>query len=128
MSDSAFIDKLKGRSSGVPPTVPGTDFIPSSGKTKKTASAKKPRKTPQQKIAELEAKQAQLAARIKNENAKLRKQTRREDTRRKIIAGALALEHMEQGNDVLFSETMEKLIRNHVKDSDKYLFEDILAQ
>ena len=82
---------------------------------------KKARKTPQDKIAELQKKQSQLQAKIKDEQAKLKTAERKKDTRRKIVAGAIALEHME--HDENFKVAMNDLIRKHVKDSDKALFE-----
>lgn len=82
---------------------------------------KRPRKSPQDKIADLKKKQEQLQAKIKNEEAKLKGEERRKDTRRKIVAGAIALEHMEHDDN--FRMTMIKLLNRHVKDSDKALFD-----
>lgn len=79
------------------------------------------RKTPDEKLAELHAKRDQLNARIQRETAKVRSQTRKEDTRRKIIAGAIALEHCE--HDPNFKQYMDDLLRRHVKDADKKLFD-----
>ncbi len=84
---------------------------------------KKPRLSPEQKIAELEAKKsaadeaakkkkAQLSAQIKDQKAKLKNAERKQDTRCKIIAGALALEHAKHDKD--FSETLKRLISEHV--------------
>ena len=78
------------------------------------------RKTPDEKLAELRTKRDQLNARIQKESAKVRSQARKEDTRRKIIAGAIALEHCE--HDANFKEYLETLLRRHVKDADKKLF------
>lgn len=88
------------------------------------AAHKKPRKklTPAQKIAQLEAKKARLDAQVKAEKAKITTQKRKEDTRRKIVAGAIALEHMEY--DPTFKQKMEQLLEKHVKESDRYLFEE----
>ena len=82
---------------------------------------KKPRQTSEEKIAALELKQNQLAERIKDEKAKIAKQSRKDDTRRKIVAGALALEHMTL--DENFRYQMQDLIRNHVKEKDRHLFD-----
>ena len=82
---------------------------------------KKARKSPADKIADLQKQQAQLQARIKGEKAKLTKENRKKDTRRKIVAGAIALEHME--HDENFKVAMLDLLRKHVKDTDKALFE-----
>ena len=80
------------------------------------------RKTPEQQIAELEKKKSQIDARLKKKQAQVRGQKRKEDTRRKIIAGALALEHMAHDNK--FRATMQKLIDEHVtREGDKKLFD-----
>ena len=93
------------------------------------------RKTPEEKIAELvekeqaiKAKQKEqlnkLKAQLQNEKAKITTANRKKDTRRKIIAGALALEHMEY--DEAHAAAMRKLITRHVKPEDKELFADYL--
>ncbi len=82
---------------------------------------KKARKSPQEKIADLQKKQDQLQAKIKNEKAKLTSEKRKMDTRRKIVAGAIALEHME--HDENFKNVMEGLLKRHLKDADRQLFE-----
>lgn len=63
-------------------------------------------------------------ARLKNLEAKQRQQERKKDTRRKVIAGALALEH--SGIDPEFGKTMFKLLNRYVKrDQDRVLFAEI---
>jgi len=80
------------------------------------------RKTPEEQLQDLETKKAQLDARIAKKKAVLRGQKRKEDTRRKIIAGALALEHM--AHDKKFRSTMGKLLDEHVtRDDDRKLFD-----
>lgn len=79
------------------------------------------RKSPDQRLKELQAKRDQLNAQIQRESAKARTAERKRDTRRKIIAGALALEHAER--DPSFRETLQRLIREHVKESDRPLFD-----
>lgn len=97
-----------------------------SNSTVAPAAAKTRRKalTPAEKIAKLEEQQAQLAARIQNEKSKISKEKRKLDTRRKIVAGALALEHMEHNPE--FATEMVKLINRHTKEADKILFDDLL--
>jgi len=64
------------------------------------------RLSPEEKIALLEKEQAaaqaaakkkldQIKAKLQNEKAKVATASRKKDTRRKVIAGALALKHME---------------------------------
>ncbi|MEC4678952.1 MAG: mobilization protein [Nitrospirota bacterium] len=95
----------------------------------------KTRKTPEQKIADLRAKESairerektklsQIKAQIANENAKLASASRKRDTRRKVIAGALALKHMEK--DPNFAEVMRMLFKKNVeRDEDQRLFAEM---
>ena len=81
-----------------------------------------PRKPPDEKIAELEEKRGQIEALIQKHKARARVEERKKDTRRKIIAGALALEHA--SIDPAFREAMHKLIQEHVtREGDKALFD-----
>jgi hypothetical protein len=80
------------------------------------------RKTPEEKLQELEQKKAQLAAQITRTKAQVRGQERKRDTRRKIIAGALALEHAEQNPD--FRKELTRLLEQHVtRPQDRELFD-----
>lgn len=80
------------------------------------------RKTPEEQLEELTQKEAQLKARIQKKRAQVRGQERKNDTRRKIIAGALALEHM--AHDPHFRETMGRLLRENVtRPEDRKLFD-----
>lgn len=81
-----------------------------------------PRKTIDQQLYELEQKRQQLDARIQKKRAIARKRERKRDTRRKIIAGALALEHMQ--HDEQFAATMETLLREKIpRPEDRELFD-----
>ncbi|MDL2410905.1 mobilization protein [Rhizobium calliandrae] len=81
------------------------------------------RKTIEQRIAELEARKKTLKAR-------LGKQERLEDTRRKILLGALVLHRLEHGKDQFSHDLMGWLSRELPgflsRDHDKALFTDIL--
>lgn len=80
------------------------------------------RKTPEQKLAELEKKLNQTKAQIQKQKSRVKSEERRKATRRKIIAGALALEHMAHDNQ--FSDTLQQLLDQHVKrPEDRALFE-----
>jgi menaquinone-dependent protoporphyrinogen IX oxidase len=83
-------------------------------------------RTPEDKLAELEKKQEQIKAQIQKQKAQLRERERKEDTRRKIIVGALALEHM--AYDDQFAATIIKLISRHTKPADKELFSEWLGE
>ena len=87
-----------------------------------TKNTMAPRKTPEQQLAELQQKEAQLKARIQKKKAEVTAQNRRQDTRRKIIAGALALEHAH--HDKEFGAKLYGLLDIHVKRSvDRKLFD-----
>ena len=65
----------------------------------------------------------QLEARIKSETAKVRTQQRKDDTRRKIIAGAIALQNFETKPDSEFAhELLSLLDRYVVKPKERELF------
>lgn len=80
------------------------------------------RKTDEELLAELEAKKSQIDARIQKKRAAVRTRQRKRDTRRKIIAGALALEHARI--DTAFGATLSKLLNEHVtRPDDRKLFQ-----
>jgi hypothetical protein len=68
----------------------------------------------QSKLEKLKIQKAQLEARIKGLESRERQQTRKNDTRRKIIAGALALHHMEKNPDDSFSKKLLGLLNEYV--------------
>ena len=81
------------------------------------------RKTIEQRLAELDAQRATLKAR-------LNKQERANDTRRKVLLGALVLHRMENGRDD-FSKSLGDWLRRELpgfltRDGDKKLFDDLL--
>lgn len=79
------------------------------------------RQTPEQKLAALQAKQAQINERIRQESAKVKAQERKQDTRRKILAGAVALEHAKY--DAAFAAALDQQIaKNVTRADDRALF------
>ena len=69
-------------------------------------------------------KLAKLDAQIKAVQARERQKERKRDTRRKIIAGALALENLKRHPDSVFANEMAALIDEYVlKDTDRALFD-----
>lgn len=81
-----------------------------------------PRKPPDEKIAELEEKRSQIEAQIQRHKARLRIEERKRETRRKIIAGALALEHASL--NPAFGAQLKKLLQEHVtREGDRALFD-----
>jgi hypothetical protein len=82
-------------------------------------------KTPEQRLAELEQQKQQIAEKIKRESAKLKAAERKRDTRRKIIAGALALENCE--HDSAFREKLFRLLADNVTRADDRALFDLPA-
>lgn len=81
-----------------------------------------PRIPPEEKLQRLETEKSQLQARIDKTRAQVRVQERKQDTRRKIIAGALALEHAK--TNPAFGKELDSLIAKYVtKEEDRRLFD-----
>lgn len=82
------------------------------------------RKTIEQRLAELDAQRTALKAR-------LGKQERANDTRRKVLLGALVLQRLETSNDPEFTKRLGDWLRRELpgfltRDGDKELFADLL--
>jgi hypothetical protein len=83
------------------------------------------RKTIEQRLAQLEAQRSALRAR-------LTKQERSNDTRRKVLLGALVLHRLENANDPEFTKRLGDWLRRELpgflsRDADKLLFDDLLT-
>ncbi|MGF6160690.1 hypothetical protein M2267_005968 [Ensifer sp. KUDG1] len=83
------------------------------------------RKSITQRLAELEERKKTLKAR-------LGKQERAQDTRRKILLGALVLHRLEHSHDTEFNRRLRDWLQRElpgflVRDTDKTLFDDILG-
>ncbi|UXT00619.1 mobilization protein [Agrobacterium tumefaciens] len=83
------------------------------------------RKTIEQRLAELEAQRSALKAR-------LGKQERANDTRRKVLLGALVLHRLENANDPEFTKRLGDWLRRELpgfltRDNDKVLFADLIG-
>ena len=75
------------------------------------------------KIEQLQKKQALLQKKIARKKKAVKDTNRKEDTRRKIIAGALALTHMDTEPGSEFAYTMHKLLDRYVtRNEDRELF------
>ena len=73
------------------------------------------------KIERMKQRQKKLTSDIRKEENKLKSQDRKDDTRRKIIMGALVFAHMEK--DAEFKAICERLQREGIKsDTDRELF------
>ena len=83
------------------------------------------RKSIEQRLAELEAQRSALKARLS-------KQDRANDTRRKVLLGALVLHRLENANDPEFTKRLADWLRRELpgfltRDNDKALFSDLLG-
>lgn len=70
------------------------------------------RKTPDERIAELEARESQIKAQIQAEKARKRTAERKLDTRQKVIIGGMVKAHCEV--DPAFAAEIERLLNKHV--------------
>ena len=80
----------------------------------------------------IEERLSQLDAQRKTLQARLGKQDRARDTRRKVLLGALVLYRLEKSNDDEFSKNLGDWLRRELagfltRDDDKALFADLLA-
>lgn len=82
------------------------------------------RRTTTDRLELLREKRAQLDAQMRALEARNKKAERKADTRRKVIAGALALEHFEANRDSEFGRIMFRLLDEYVvRPHDRALFE-----
>lgn len=82
------------------------------------------RKTIEQRLAEIDAQRKTLIAR-------LGKEERAKDTRRKVLLGALVLHRLENTNDAEFTKRLGDWLRRELpgfltRDADKELFDDLI--
>ena len=82
------------------------------------------RKTIEQRLAEIDAQRKTLIAR-------LGKEERARDTRRKVLLGALVLHRLENTNDADFTKRLGDWLRRELpgfltRDADKAIFDDLL--
>lgn len=80
----------------------------------------------------IEERLAQLEVQTKTLKARLGKQERARDTRRKVLLGALVLHRLENANDPEFTKRLDDWLRRELpgfltRDADKELFDDLLA-
>lgn len=79
----------------------------------------------------IEERLAQIDAQRKTLKARLGKQERAQDTRRKVLLGALVLHRLENSGNEDFSRRLGEWLRRELpgfltRDGDKELFDDIL--
>jgi hypothetical protein len=66
--------------------------------------------------------QEEISQQLKQLKAREKDNERKADTRRKVIAGALALEHLVKNPDSEFAKTLIWLLDNYAEDRSRYLF------
>jgi hypothetical protein len=81
-----------------------------------------PRLNPADKMTALLKKQEEIANQLKQLKAREKDTERKADTRRKVIAGALALEHMERHPGSEFSKVFFNLLNDYVEARSRHLF------
>jgi hypothetical protein len=82
-----------------------------------------PRKSTADRLETLRRKREQLDAQMKALEARRNQAERKADTRRKVIAGALAMEHFEANRDSEFGRVMFRLLDEYVvRPHDRMLF------
>ena len=82
-----------------------------------------PRKSTTDRLELLRQKRDQLDAQLRALEARSKQAERKADTRRKVIAGALALEHFEANRDSEFARVLFRLMDEYVvRPHDRPLF------
>jgi hypothetical protein len=81
-----------------------------------------PRLNSTDKMTALLKKQEEIAAQLKQLKAREKDTERKADTRRKVIAGALALEHLAKNPDSEFAKVLVYLLDNYAEERSRYLF------
>ena len=87
-----------------------------------------PRKTDEERKAELLARKAKIDERLKAIEAKSMVQNRKDDTRRKILAGSVILQHLTSGEPKVRAWLRKELDKALTKERDRALFAELLAQ
>ena len=77
----------------------------------------------QKRKAEIRAQQLRINRQLRRVQSRKKDQARSEDTRRKIIAGALALEHFAKNPGTEFGQIMFRLIDQYTRPEDRWLFD-----
>ena len=85
-----------------------------------------PRKSTADRLTTLRHKREQLDAQLRALEARNKQAERKADTRRKVIAGALALEHYEKNPDSEFHRIIFRLLDEYVlRPHDRALFPEL---
>jgi len=87
-----------------------------------------PRKTNEEKLAALLEQQRQLEARISAQQKIVKEKERKQEDRRKIIAGAIILKFLREKGQGYERDTIVNVIRNGLSDQDRKLFTDDMPE
>jgi large subunit ribosomal protein L7/L12 len=74
------------------------------------------------KLAALQQRRQEIDNQVKLLEAREKEQARKDDSRRKIIAGALALEHLTKNPESEFGKVMARLLDEYVETRNRALF------
>jgi hypothetical protein len=83
-------------------------------------------KSDDERLAALVARRERTDAAIRRLKAKNEKLARAQDARRKIVAGALALEHTTKNPSSEFARIMLRLLDEYARPHERFLFADLL--
>jgi hypothetical protein len=78
----------------------------------------------QKRIAALKAQRAQIEQALKDAESRIKAQARKDETARKIEAGALALHHMRENPDSEFAAILLRLLNRYVPQHRRRLFSE----
>jgi hypothetical protein len=84
------------------------------------------KKTDEERLAALVARRNRTDAAIRRLKSKNEKLARAQDARRKIVAGALALEHTIKNPGSEFARIMLRLLDEYARPHERFLFDDLL--
>jgi hypothetical protein len=84
------------------------------------------RKSDAERLADLVARRERTDAAIRRLKSKNEKTARAQDARRKIVAGALALEHTIKNPGSEFARVMLRLLDEYARPHERFLFPDLL--
>ena len=82
----------------------------------------RPRTSDPEQLQKLQARLERVQRQIRAARSREKDQARRDDARRKIIAGALALEHFEKNPGSEFARIIFRLLDEYARSDDRRLF------
>ena len=77
------------------------------------------------RLDKLAQQMAALKEQMNAEKKRFREQAKREEERRKFLTGAICLQHAKI--NLTFKDTLDKLLREHVPEGDRYLWPELFA-